>query len=74
MPSLDVRGCGRSWAIYDGDKRISGFFGNFQLAADSAAVKEKKRRLRDRACLCCCATFKSEGSHNRLCDRCRRMS
>lgn len=27
-----------------------------------------------RACLCCGATFKSEGPHNRLCNACRRRS
>lgn len=27
-----------------------------------------------RACLCCGATFQSEGPHNRLCERCRRQS
>lgn len=30
-----------------------------------------RRKTQDRACLCCGRTFRSQGPHNRLCERCR---
>jgi len=70
--TLDVRGSGRSWAVYHGDDRITGFLGNYNLAAMVATSRERKLRLSTRACLCCGADFQSEGAHNRLCNPCRR--
>ena len=32
---------------------------------------ERARNARDRPCLCCGRTFRSEGIHNRLCTPCR---
>lgn len=33
-----------------------------------------KRKTRPRECLCCGATFQSEGPHHRMCERCRKQS
>lgn len=42
--------------------------GRKQKDADAAA-----RRM-ERPCMCCRQTFLSEGIHNRMCDRCRRLN
>lgn len=34
----------------------------------------KRGALKQRACMCCRTPFLSEGSHNRLCVRCRNKS
>lgn len=36
--------------------------------------REDEAGKRQRPCLCCRATFESEGPHNRLCKDCRRRS
>lgn len=45
-----------------------------KVKALRAAGAKLRRRTCPRACLCCGATFQSEGPHNRLCERCRRQS
>lgn len=42
------------------------------LAWGRLALIERLARVRARACLCCRATFLSEGPHNRLCVDCTR--
>ena len=43
---------------------------------DPSPRKEAKKTmvLTDRKCMSCQADFKSEGFHNRLCDKCRKDS
>ncbi len=71
---LTVRSGGSWWAVYDRtDARVS------QQRSDKAMAEVDRDRLlaetavRPRACLCCGAEFASEGGHNRLCDRCRKL-
>lgn len=70
--TLQVQGFSRAWAVYDGQERISGYFGNHSLAADCMANKERRANIKIRPCMCCQANFESEGAHNRMCDKCRR--
>lgn len=35
---------------------------------------KQRAKTRPRACLCCGATFQSEGPHHRMCKRCRKKS
>ena len=43
----------------------------FFISRERADVLVKRA---ERKCLCCGSVFESEGPHNRLCDRCRRLS
>lgn len=69
---LDVRGSGKSWAVFDGDQRVSQHFTCHYTAIGAATRLEKEGRQAQRACLCCGSQFISEGPHNRLCTPCRR--
>ncbi|MGI3163105.1 hypothetical protein [Pseudooceanicola sp. 200-1SW] len=69
---LDVRGCGQSWAVFAGERRVSRYFTRDHHAAGAATRLAERARLRERACLCCGSAFMSQGPHNRLCAPCRR--
>jgi hypothetical protein len=43
-----------------------------EMLAFWAERRERLARAKPRPCMCCHATFDSEGPHNRMCDRCRR--
>ena len=66
---LEIRGCGKSWGIYDGDQRI-GHAANFQQACARANNLEKNLRTARRRCLGCGQLFTSAGPENRLCKSC----
>lgn len=72
--TLDVRGSGHGWAVYRGAERVTRIFSCEYTAAGAATRLERQSRQRDRACLCCGETFRSDGPHNRLCTTCRRLA
>lgn len=62
------------WAVYDRlGQRVS------TRRTDKGMAEADRDRLvietgrKPRTCLCCKAEFHSEGKHNRLCDRCRKI-
>ena len=59
---------GQRCSIYESSGRAEDIRHKKQTAFDAA----KKRKAR--ACLCCGQSFQSEGSHNRMCDPCRRRA
>ncbi|MBR9764729.1 MAG: hypothetical protein GYB53_14675 [Rhodobacteraceae bacterium] len=69
---LDVRGSGRSWAVFNGAERVSPHFSCEYTAVGAATRLEKQSRQRQRVCLCCRDRFISSGPGNRLCSPCRR--
>lgn len=71
---LDVRGAGKSWAVYRDGVRVTPFFTANDIAAQAATQLQRRARASDRPCLCCNTVFTSEGKHNRMCKRCRSMS
>ena len=69
---------GRGWRLIDPHgRRQNAFYASADRAAtalEGAQSRTDKARKRiDRPCLCCRSVFASEGIHNRLCDRCRRL-
>ena len=70
---------GRGFVVVDPNgKHVSSFYKqkNPALTTRDGAQKawDAKHKRIDRPCLSCGNTFKSEGIHNRLCDRCRGRS
>lgn len=67
---------GMGYAVFGPDgRRVSTWYRD---RAIPEAMREQKQREADerkkrgpRTCLCCSATFQSEGIHNRLCVHCR---
>lgn len=58
--------------------RVGTVYRNFK---DAALARDGRQRrhdraagMKERACMCCLATFQSEGIHNRLCNPCRGKS
>lgn len=74
LGSLDIRGCGQGWAVFDGDAQLTRTYSCSYSAAGAATRLERQSREQARACLTCGETFVSEGPHNRLCSRCRHRS
>lgn len=71
MSGLEV--CGTGTAVYvmrDGID-IAGPFRGRKMAELHIDVLERKSRLLERACLSCRNPFLSEGTHNRMCEKCR---
>lgn len=71
---------GEAFARRDGQMRVRVFAPNGRTIGDSgtwyeaaglADRHEKNARSRERPCICCGETFRSEGPHNRMCYRCR---
>lgn len=65
------------YAVLDREGRRVG--DTFRFRAEAERKRDELQRAADlkakrgpRACLCCGATFTSEGIHNRLCTICRR--
>lgn len=58
------------FAVFDGVIQRSGILSKDGAEEYLERVRRKARETR-RSCLCCSVTFRSEGPHNRLCDRCR---
>ena len=69
-----IIGSGRSFAVYRGALRVSGFVTHYDLAAARANALDKITLPTLRACLCCTKNFKSTGRHHRLCDTCRQAA
>ncbi|WP_333830513.1 hypothetical protein [Pararhodobacter sp.] len=74
MSALTVRPWGVGYAIWQGDKRVTGQIGNAAIAERTADLLTIKSQAKPRPCLCCNATFISAGPGNRLCDTCRRYA
>lgn len=74
---LDLRYLGGGeFVVVDSDGRQ---LSTPQKRAVAETTRDKKQAALDakakrgpRACMCCRATFMSDGIHHRLCDRCRR--
>lgn len=63
------------YALFDGARQVTKFHPNKSVAYGKRGWIRKQRadaaRCIDRACLTCGTLFRSEGIHNRMCDRCR---
>lgn len=70
--SLTVKGSRRSWAVYDGNVRISRHFTFKDYAERDLDRRLQSQRTTERPCMCCGNKFPSEGIHNRLCEACKR--
>jgi hypothetical protein len=73
--AFTVRKSGSGFAVFDGSVRISGVLS--RVAAQyirDRMVRAAERPMTLRACLCCGASFESEGPHNRMCNTCRRRA
>lgn len=62
----------QSWAVFDGETRLHGWYATRANAAN--ARKRDERQRNTRPCLCCGTVFPSEGPHHRLCNRCRHQT
>ena len=69
-----VIGAGRSFAVYRGALRVSGFMTRYDHAAARAYTLDKVSLPTLRRCMCCTRNFKSTGRHHRLCDTCRQAA
>lgn len=71
----EVIGSGFSWCVIDaaGVQHGKPHTNNYS-AFEAAKRLEKTAKTRTRPCLCCSNDFKSEGPHNRMCQKCRQMS
>lgn len=79
-----MAGTEKQKTCFDCRKRFTGGYG-WRCPACDAERKERLRQERQapkaapatgkkkRPCMCCQASFLSEGAHNRLCARCRRI-
>lgn len=69
---------GRGYAIVDPDGTIVARQGNRDMALTRAEALQRQAdaaaKRGPRACLCCGATFQSEGIHNRMCSNCRGIA
>jgi hypothetical protein len=68
-----VKRSGGGFAVFDGATPVSGV--NSQAVAETIRdrlEREAAMPTKRRACLCCRATFDSQGPHNRLCKSCRQ--
>lgn len=68
---------GRGYAVLDPSrKQVGGLYPNTSSAlarCDKLNDElDRKKKRGPRPCMCCGATFLSEGVHNRMCDSCRR--
>jgi hypothetical protein len=74
-----VRRSERMGGCYDVVAPDGAIWGTYPSAAQASAIcgtrmatEARKARLVTRPCLCCGASFESEGAHNRMCTLCRR--
>lgn len=72
MSNFDIVGSGCAWTIRKNGQPIRATLGQQEQAQSRADRLNREARSRERRCMCCAATFLSEGPHNRMCDRCRR--
>jgi hypothetical protein len=67
---------GRGWVVVSPEGNIVSGPNARETALRSLASHQRqadqKAKRGPRACMCCSATFDSQGPHNRLCDTCRR--
>lgn len=72
---LQTRSYGRGgWGVVDATGALKAGPYNCEYTAIMAIARlERQVRQRRRACLCCSASFLSDGPHNRLCNSCRRQ-
>lgn len=72
---LHVDRVGLYYAVFDGERQISGVHTGVALAEarmlDIKAARKRAKSTRRRPCMCCGDDFNSEGIHNRLCSTCR---
>lgn len=71
---LVVRSAGVWWAAYDRlGVRVTQQRSHKELAEIDRDRLLAETGRKPRKCLCCKVEFHSEGAHNRLCDRCRKL-
>ena len=64
----------RGYAVFQGRKQVSGSVGYRWLAEEQRDKLIRQGKGRDRSCMTCGKTFRSEGRHNRMCDGCRKSA
>lgn len=73
--SVDIRGCGQVWAIYDAaGNRLSNFINQHGKACIAAYTWERRLSATQRPCLCCGQEFTSYGKGHRMCDTCHETA
>lgn len=78
MSRLEVRPVGHtrcrggSWAVFEGETRVSGRFEDRWEAECRREAMIRRAQRRARACLRCGGVFESDGAHHRMCAECRR--
>lgn len=72
--AIETRFTKGSWAAYDDGVRVSCNFTDRGRAEDIAEKLRRKAAQTKRKCLSCSTVFVSDGPHNRMCDRCRRLT
>lgn len=60
------------WAVFRDGRKISGEQGR-DIIEEQVARLARQAGERVRPCITCQRPFRSEGPHNRMCDRCRRL-
>ncbi|MFS4437877.1 hypothetical protein ACMA5I_06665 [Paracoccaceae bacterium GXU_MW_L88] len=75
MSRFEVRFNGVNWDVFDlkADK-IVGTRENLFYADNLCDRMERKAKQKHRFCMVCHDRFLSEGAHNRMCIKCRRLS
>lgn len=70
---------GHGWVVLDPSRRQTGGYHPSRDAAQTRcdslnAELDRRNKRGPRPCMCCGATFVSEGIHNRLCPPCRHRN
>lgn len=73
MSGYDVIFAGTKYIVVDAEGRQCSGLGQRDAIVRKMERLEREARLKARPCLCCGATFASEGAHHRMCDDCRRQ-
>lgn len=59
------------WFVFDRNAEVAGPFVSRKAAQSACNHKRSSDGKVTRKCMTCWRSFKSEGIHNRMCDRCR---
>lgn len=71
MSRFDVVFAGTKYIVVDAEGRQCSGLGQRDAIVRMMERMERAAKLTPRPCLCCGATFASEGAHHRMCGPCR---
>lgn len=69
---FDVVGSGQSWQARKNGQPFGRSYRNPEQAEQLITRVQREEQLQKRDCMTCQNAFISEGSHNRMCGKCRR--